>query len=274
MPDRLSDELAEHYGSGYEAGRLEAGWSRVEAARTHELLARYLPRPPAVLVDVAAGASAYAVGLAAAGYQVHLRDGLALHVELARAAVGRAGVELASARVGDARALDLPDASVDAALLLGPLYHLTERAHRVRALAEARRVLRPGGPTFVVGVSRFASLLDGLRESYLDDPAFAEIVARDLRDGQHRNPTANPAYWTTAYFHHPDELADEAVEAGLVVERVLAIEGPSRILPDLDAWWTDAGRRERLLSAIRSVESEPTPLGLSAHLMVVARRPA
>jgi ubiquinone/menaquinone biosynthesis C-methylase UbiE len=47
---------------------------------------------------------------------------------------------------GDARELDLADASVDAVLLLGPLYHLRQRSDRVRALAEARRVVRPGGP--------------------------------------------------------------------------------------------------------------------------------
>jgi hypothetical protein len=39
---------------------------------------------------------------------------------------------LASAGVGDARQLDWPDASVDAALLLGPLYHLTGRGDRLR----------------------------------------------------------------------------------------------------------------------------------------------
>ncbi len=69
-----------------------------------------------------------------------------LHVEQARRASDeQPAAPLASATVGDARRLDRPDASVDAALLLGPLYHLTERGDRVAALAEARRVLRPGG---------------------------------------------------------------------------------------------------------------------------------
>ena len=52
---------------------------------------------------------------------------------------------LASIRQGDARALPFADASADALLLLGPLYHLQERADRLRALREAARVLRPGG---------------------------------------------------------------------------------------------------------------------------------
>jgi SAM-dependent methyltransferase len=268
---RLADEIAAHYASGYEATRLEQGWSRLEAARTRELLGRYLPPPPAVVLDVAAGAGAYAFWLADRGYRVHLRDGLPLHVELARrTAAGRAGPPLLSVAVGDARAIDLPSASVDAVLLLGPLYHLTEAADRLGALVEARRVLRPSGVAFVVGVSRFASLLDGLREGYLADPAFAAIVERDLRDGQHRNPTDQAAYWTTAFLHHPDELVAEVRAAGLAVERCLAVEGPTRLIGDLDAWWADPARRERLMELLRLVEAEPTLLGASPHLFVVA----
>jgi SAM-dependent methyltransferase len=58
--------------------------------------------------------------------------------------------------------LDLSDASVDAVLLLGPLYHLLECFDRVRALREARRVVRPGGPVFAAVTSRWAARLDGV----------------------------------------------------------------------------------------------------------------
>jgi ubiquinone/menaquinone biosynthesis C-methylase UbiE len=269
----LTAEIAAHYASGYEATRLEQGWSRLEEARTREILARYLPRPPAVVLDVAGAAGPYAFWLADRGYRVHLRDALPLHVEMARrAASERSGAPLLSIAVGDARRLDQPDGSVDAVLLLGPLYHLTEPADRLGALGEARRVLRPGGVAFVVGVSRFASLLDGLREGYLDDPDFASIVEGDLRDGQHRNPSGNPAYWTTAFLHHPDELVGEVSEAGLTVERCLAVEGPTRAIRDFEAWWADPERRERLMALLRLVEAEPTLLGASPHLLVVARR--
>jgi SAM-dependent methyltransferase len=69
-----------------------------------------------------------------------------LHVrQLESDAAGLDGLHTA---VRDARDLDLDDASVDAVLLLGPLYHLRRRADRIRALTEARRVVRPGGPVF------------------------------------------------------------------------------------------------------------------------------
>lgn len=270
---RDADEIAAYYAQGFERDRLAAGAGALELARTQALLGRYLPSAPAVVLDVGGGPGRYAVWLAERGYRVHLVDPVPLHVEQARAAGARAGSPLASAETGDARALRLPDASADAVLLLGPLYHLPERADRLRALGEARRVCRPGGVVVAAAISRFASTLDGLRGGYLEDPAFAAVAAGDRRDGQHRNPTRNPAYFTTAYFHRPEELATECADAGLAHEATLAVEGPGWLLGDLDARLVDDRRRAVLLDALGALEAEPALLGVSAHLLAVARRP-
>ena len=204
---------------------------------------------------------------------MHLVDPVALHIEQAReASANRPGSALASAEIGDARALRFPDESADAVLLFGPLYHLPEREDRIRALAEARRVCRRGGVVIAAAISRFASALDGLRDGHLTDPVFADIVASDLRDGRHRNPTGDPAYFATAYFHRPEELAAECDAAGLTHEETLAVEGTGWLLPDLDAWLADEARRAALLNTISQLEAEPALLGASAHLLVVARR--
>ena len=36
----------------------------------------------------------------------------------------------------------------------------------------------------------------------------------------------NAEYFTAAYYHHPDELTSELVDAGLVVDALYGIEGP------------------------------------------------
>jgi hypothetical protein len=60
----------------------------------------------------------------------HRRNAAAL--EIAQQALAEhSNARLASARVGDARQLDEPDGSADAVLLMGPLYHLTEREDRL-----------------------------------------------------------------------------------------------------------------------------------------------
>jgi ubiquinone/menaquinone biosynthesis C-methylase UbiE len=271
-PTRPS-EVDSHYAGGVERDRLARGVGRLELARTQEILRRYLPPPPAVIADVGGGPGRYACWLAGLGYEVHLTDPVPLHVTQAGdASRAQPGRPVASLTVGDARSLARPDGGTDAVLLLGPLYHLTDRADRVAALGEARRVLRPGGVLVAAAISRFASALDGLRSGYLVDPAFAAIVERDLADGQHRNPTNHPAYFTTAFFHHPDELRREVTDAGLVLEHLLGVEGPAWLLQDFDAHWGDAGRRERLLGVVRRLEADPTVLGASAHLLVVARK--
>lgn len=269
----VANEVLAYYSRGLESDRLSAGAGSLEFARTRALLERYLPPPPATVADVGGGPGRYAVWLAECGYQVHLVDPVPLHIEQARAATrDRNTAPLASAEVGDALALWLPDASAAAVLLLGPLYHLSEQADRLRALSEARRVCRPGGVIFASGISRFASTLDGIRGGYLEDPAFAALAASDVGDGQHCNPTDNPAYFTTAYFHRPEELAAECAVAGLTHEATLAVEGPGWLLHDLDERLAAEPRRSALLAALGRLENEPTLLGVSAHLLAVARR--
>ena len=267
------EAIAAHYASGYEAGRLRQGAGQLDRERSREILARFLPPAPATVVDVGGGPGGHACWLAARGYQVHLIDITPLHVELARQASARQPeTPLASAEVGDARSLTWPDGTADAVVLFGPLYHLTDRADRLRALREAHRVLRPGGALLAAAISRFASALDGLSRGFLKDPQFADIVRRDLADGQHRNPTGRPEYFMDTFFHHPDELRDEAVEAGFASAAVYAVEGPGWLLSDFDAWWENGEYRDRLLQIARVLEREPALLGVSAHLVAAATR--
>ena len=267
----LPPEFFEHYANGYEAQRLQSGSSQIELARTQELVMRYVPPTPAVIFDVGGGPGVYACWLAKQGYEVHLVDVTPLHVELARqASQGQPDAPLSSIEVGDARSLKRPEESVDVVLMFGPLYHLTERVDRLAALHEAHRVLRSGGLLLAVGISRFTSALDGLRQGLFDDPAFSQIVERDLQDGQHRNPANHPMYFTTAFFHHPKELQSEVEESGFLDEKTLPVEGPLWLSDYVAANFSALIRREQLLAIARSLEDEPSLLGASAHLLVVA----
>ena len=251
----FDEEITAFYDRGEEAGRLD-DWGRLERVRTQVLLQRHLPPPPAAVLDVGGGPGAYAVWLAGLGYDVALIDPVALHVEQARAAGLRA-------EHGDARAVNAADESADAVLLLGPLYHLPDGEDRGRALEEARRVLRPGGILAAAAISRFASTIDGVVKRLLDDPEFEATIERALQGGRHTNPTRHPRWFTTAYFHLPDELGAEVSEAGFDLIALLAIEGVGEWARDVGEWLDDPRRRDVLLRAIERVEAEPSLLGAS-----------
>jgi SAM-dependent methyltransferase len=262
-------QIEEHYAATDEEGRLQKPRGAVEFLRTMEIIRRFLPAPPARILDVGGGPGRYALELQGAGYAVELVDVLEAHVAQAKAA----GVRVA--RLGDARCLELPDESVDAVLLLGPLYHLTERADRVQAWSEAARVVRREGVVIGAAISRFASLIDGLNLGLLADQDFVPIVDEDLRSGQHRNPEQREKWFTTAYFHHPDELAPEMTEAGLVSVLVAAVEGPAQTVgPALEDWLSDSQKRETMLAFLAKVETEPAIIGSTGHLLAIGRRPS
>ena len=268
----LLPEVIAHYQLEYdEIDRLgDERAPGLELLRTRDVIARHAPTPPARVLDVGGGPGVYAGWLAGQGYQVRLIDPVARHVEQARA-LAAAGPAF-QADVGDARRLDEPDRSADLVLLLGPLYHLTSRPHRLAALAEARRVLRPDGLLIAAAISRFASMYDGLRRGWLTDPEFAAVVDRDLHDGQHRNPDHHPGWFTTAYFHHPDDLATEVRAAGLTLHSLIGVEGAAWLLPDIPATLADATRRGQLLDLLRRTEADPALLGASGHMLALAHR--
>ncbi len=237
------------------------------------MMRRFLPAPPATILDVGGGTGVHACWLAGLGYTVHLVDIVPLHVEMARrASSAQPEAPLASVTVGDACSLAWDDGRFDGCLLFGPMYHLTDREDRLSALREVKRILKKDGVLIAVGISRFASALDGLRSGFLADPVFAGIVKRDLREGQHRNPTDKPEYFMDTFFHHPDELRREVEESGFDRVCVYGVEGPCWLATDFDAWWGDEELRERMLDISRKLEKEPSLLGISAHLIAVGRK--
>jgi SAM-dependent methyltransferase len=266
-------EVVSYYQQFPEEERLEQPVFRLEFERTKEILSRVLPTPPARLVDVGGAAGAYSAWLAERGHEVHLVDASPRLVEEARKRNRARPRPIASIACADARSLPLADGAVAAALVMGPLYHLPAAADRLAALAEASRVLAASGTLVVAGISRYASALDGLARKHVVDPAFARIRDRDLVDGQHRNDDNHPDYFTTAYFHRPEDLEAEIAQAGFRDVQVLGVEGPGWLFSDFEARWTNDALRHDLLAMARALESERSLLGVSAHLLAVARKP-
>jgi ubiquinone/menaquinone biosynthesis C-methylase UbiE len=193
MPE-FHANIRAYYEQGGKVDRLNGGFPAgpLEFERTKEIITRYLAKPPLDVLDVGGGTGVYASWLADRGDQARLVDPVPFHVEYARSADPRI-----RANVGDARELSQTEESADIVLLLGPLYHLTESSDRLRALAEARRVLKPGGFLFAAGISRYAAMFDLLvRLGRLHEPHIFQAVRDVVDTGVFRGDVSN--LFTTA----------------------------------------------------------------------------
>jgi ubiquinone/menaquinone biosynthesis C-methylase UbiE len=264
-------KLQQYYDSYAEGERLFTGLGQLELERTRLILDRFLPKPPAKILDIGGATGVYSIWLASQGYEVHLIDQSEKLVQLARqASQNQPDSPIASFTVGDARSLDYPTQSIDVVLLFGPLYHLTEQEQRYQALKEAFRVLKNGGILLAAAISRFASAIDGFFSGFIKDPVFTQIIEQDLIDGQHRNPTDNVMYFTDAYFHRPSDLKKEIESVGFKDVQVFPVEGIGAIATEFNKIWKDKKLKDYLLSVIQMTERENEIIGISPHLLGVA----
>lgn len=256
-----------YYDQGKEQDRLASAKGTLEFERTKEILHRQMPPAPATVADIGGGPGRYALWLAELGYTVQHRDLMELHVDQLRAH----GTPLVHTAVGDARHLDLPDSSVDAVLLLGPIYHLPEREDRVQALREARRIVRARGPIFIAAISRWAPRLDGVLQErlYEQNPDFLHLLPAVERTGQ--LPPVVPNGFV-AHTHRPSDLADEVSEAGLQIDDLVGVEGLPLAGTDMQCRVGDQIAWNVVLDAARAIERVPELLGLSPHLIATATR--
>jgi SAM-dependent methyltransferase len=238
---------------------------RLELIRTQELLRRYLPPAPAKILDVGGGPGAHARWLVEDGYEVDLVDPIARHVQQAST--------ICRALIGDARHLDAEDDSYDVVLLLGPLYHLPDPADRRQALAEAHRVVRPGGLVAAAAINRYASLFEHAALAHLHTERMQASISEILRTAIYNGNRG----FTLAYFHRAEELANELGESGLMEVSVFGVEGPAWSL--LKAVEKHAAPDsieplvESVISAARLAEPYPELLAASSHLLAVGEAP-
>jgi ubiquinone/menaquinone biosynthesis C-methylase UbiE len=268
----IDKEIQAYYNTGIEKDRLNTDVFQLERERTEEILLRFIPKNRSKILDVGGGTGHYAFWLKEKGHEVHLVDPVRFNIDAAKAEAKKRKLVPDSIQLAEARDLPWEDNRFDVVLLMGPLYHLTKKKDREEALKEASRVTKNGGLVMAVGISRYASLMDGFFRNMIKDPDFFQIVDQDIATGQHRNFTDKLAYFTTAYFHHPEALQKEIREAGLHIESTIAIESFGWLIPDFIKKWAEKDYKPLLLESIRRVETQDDLLSISAHFMVVARK--
>lgn len=242
---------------------------RTEFGLTMRAMKDFLPPAPARVIDIGGGPGRYALALAERGYGVTLVDLSEVNLAFARQKASEGNIRLDDSIQADALDLSVfPASSFDAALLMGPLYHLLIYEERVQALQEARRLLKPGGLIFAAFISRFAAFRDAAAKGaswVLEKPATTEKILATGID------VSEAEGFTDAYFAHPDEVIPLVESAGF--ETVLrmgcegVVAGHENFVNSLEGekfeFWADLNYR---------IAKDPAAIGASDHILYIGRK--
>jgi SAM-dependent methyltransferase len=246
----------------------------LEFAINTRAIAAHLPSGARVL-DIGGGPGRYALWLAGRGQRVVLADLSPELLAIARARVAASGAGALIEEIAEADACDLSrwaTGSFDAALALGPFYHLPDRADRERAAAELARVVRPGGIVCVALMPRLGflrrTIANPAERRHLTTPGF---VARLLDEGAFFND--EPGRFTGGYGVRPEEVGPFFARFGFEQLALLASQSAAtdlqRELAELAA--DDPDGYAAALDALYRVADEPSILGMASHLLYVGQ---
>ena len=155
------DDVAGRFGRSYVPGK---SWKSVA-----EALLKLMP--PMVIADLGAGEGAFSLLLAQRAKQVIAVDTSARMVEVGRQQAKRQGVKNLDYRVGDMEEVPINEASVDLVFFSQSLHHAL---HPERAVAEAWRILKPGGRIAILDLAKHR--FEEARELYADEwLGFSEV---------------------------------------------------------------------------------------------------
>ena len=133
-------KLENYYGKFCEDKRLLSRHGQVEYTTSMKYIHKYLKSEDRIL-DIGAGTGRYSVALSNEGYQVDA-------IELVKYNLGILKKKNSSVKAYQGNAMKLsrfPDKEFDLVLVFGPMYHLYSMEDKVKALTEARRVLKDYG---------------------------------------------------------------------------------------------------------------------------------
>lgn len=194
-----------------EQERLDLPLCRIEFVSTLHLIDKYFPEQGRVC-DIGGGPGRYAIELIRRGYVTTLVDLSDEEIRLARTRLGESGLSAEQLLVGDARDLSpLASESFDAALLLGPMYHLIEPTGRASALRELARILKPNGKAIIAYLNSWGLIKTGI----VDFPnQYRDIAVLRSMLGERSFAGQSLSNFTESYWSTPEVAFGEIKEAG------------------------------------------------------------
>lgn len=251
-------------------------WDRLERHRTEfavtmQAFEDYLPKPDAAILDVGGGPGRYAIALARMGYQVTLLDLSQENLNMALKKAYDAGVKLSGYIPGDARDLKcLTSESFDAALILGPFYHIHCQNDREKVLSEVNRILKPKGIVAAAFIIRNAVIRDTAKYDPIRIIEDGEILEEVLNTGILKMPEDSDDF-TDAYFSLPSEIIPFMKWGGFETLTMVACEGVISLIEEKvnelegEVWkkWVKLNYR---------LGQDPSVFGSAEHILYMGKK--
>lgn len=267
----ISKDIEVFYNKASEETRLEKGMGVFEFERIKSLIDKYIPCHNSTIIDVGGGTGKYAEWLANKGHEVHLIEPVEKHLKLANARSGKSKSKF-SVNKGEARNLKFPSNYADLIILHGPLYHLQQKEDRLQAILESKRVLKVGGILLGFAINYTASTLVGLLQGLIHKDTFFMMCKEELLSGEHNPPDEFPWLLAEAYFHRPEELKAEFLDAGLACLNLYAIEGITWLDKNYFSNMVDPTNRKTLMELLSITENDDSLLPFSPHIMIAVKK--
>lgn len=256
-------------------------WGRLDREPLEYMINMYhiksnLPTQGHVL-DNGAGPGKYSIELARQGYQITLTDLTPRLVEIAKQKIIEQKLEdqFSGFHVMDARDLsEFTDELFDAALMLGPMYHLQSEKDRAQAVKELHRVTKTGGLVFVAFMSKTRFLTTSILHPEFWKPNHtAQGILKFIDTGVFNH--SDEGRFTGAYYFNIDEINPFMASHGF--ENIKLI-GSSSIAGAMkqEQWdyWKQRGEEEfeKIRNIIMTESENPFILGASSHLLYIGRK--
>ena len=252
-------ELINYYNKFNEDKRLNTKHAQVEFLTAMKYIKNYLKKGDKIL-DIGAGCGKYSITLSEMGYDV-----TAIELVKHNLRVIQKKSDKVKAFLGNA--LDLSrfdDNSFDVTLLFGPMYHLISKENKLKALMEAKRIVKEDGLILVsYYMNEYAIITHGFKDNNILDA----IKNKEIDDAFHVTPKETDLY-SMVRLEDIDELNKLS---NLKRIKILAQDGPSDYIRPIINKMDDETFKTYMNYHFSTCERKEL-LGASSHVLDILKK--
>ena len=255
------DELEKYYNKFNEDKRLLSRHGRVEFSVAMDYIHEAIgARKNLDIIDIGAGTGRYSVLLADEGHNVTA-------VEYVNKNVSQIKMKSSKVVAKQGTALNLKkfkDESFDVALLFGPTYHLFTHEDKLKAITEAKRILKKGGYLLIMYLmNEYAVITYAFKEGNLQ-----KVLAENKLDENFQTITTKEDLYSYVRLEEINKLADES---GMTRHKIIGVDGATDYIRPVLNKMTEQDF-EIYIKYQKSICERPELLGASSHILDILQK--